>query len=81
MSNAMGQKAGNTFSSNYLQALNAVSMHEQGRTVLASAALENIAALSAMEGYLAQIAPTGVHRYKYLLDEFTKVSTDVIRNW
>jgi hypothetical protein len=38
------------YSSNFTQALAITNLHEQGRAVLASTALENVGALSAMEG-------------------------------
>jgi len=77
MPNPMRSLGSNTF----YEALNAVSLHEQGRTVLAGAMLENIAALSAMEQHYCQIAPTGAHRYKKLLDACNDRFIDTLNGW
>jgi hypothetical protein len=46
------------------------TIHEQGRALLAKAALENVAALSALETHLFKIAPLGAERYKQILDAY-----------
>ena len=43
---------------------------EQCRASLSSTAMENVAALSAMEAYLNQVAPYGYRRYKAIVDAY-----------
>jgi hypothetical protein len=65
----------------FTQALAATNLMEQGRALLASTALENVGALSAMEGYLGQVAPSGVHRYKAICDAYTAAVCRTILDW
>jgi len=65
----------------FTQALAATNLWEQGRAVLASTALENVGALSAMEGYLCQVAPSGAHRYKAIADAYTAAVCRTIMDW
>jgi hypothetical protein len=43
---------------------------EQGRALLTNAALQNVGALSALEQYLSQVAPTGAARYRAIVDSY-----------
>ena len=43
---------------------------ERVRAALVSTALENTAALSAMEAHLNQVAPSGYRRYKAIVDAY-----------
>ena len=69
------------YSGGFIQALGITNMHEQGRAILASTAMENVGALSAMEGHLCQIAPTGAHRYKAIADAYTAAVIQTIMDW
>jgi hypothetical protein len=69
------------YGGNFTQALAITNLHEQGRALLTSTALESIGALSAMEGYLCQMAPSGAHRYKALIDVCTKRMAETIYDW
>ena len=69
------------YSGGFVQALSATNMWEQGRAILASTALENVGALSAMEGYLCQVAPSGAHRYKAIADAYTSAVIRTILDW
>jgi hypothetical protein len=54
---------------------------EQARALLTNAALENVAALSALEQHLIQIAPLGEARYKHIVDAYTLGATQTIQQW
>ena len=69
------------FSSNFTQALSATNMWEQGRAILASTALENAGALSALESHLCQVAPSGAHRYRAIADAYTAAVCQTILDW
>jgi hypothetical protein len=69
------------FSGSFTQALATTNLWEQGRAVLASTAMENVGALSAMEGYLCQVAPSGSHRYKAIADAYTAAVCRTILDW
>ncbi|MDR0531382.1 MAG: hypothetical protein LBG83_04880 [Oscillospiraceae bacterium] len=69
------------FSNNFVNTLSCTNMWEQGRAILASTAMENVGALSAMEGYLCQIAPSGAHRYKLIADAYAVAAARVISDW
>jgi hypothetical protein len=69
------------FGSNFTQALSMTNLHEQGRALLASTALENVGALSSMESYLCQVAPSGAHRYKAIADAYTAAVIGTIMDW
>ena len=69
------------YSGNFTQALAVTNLHEQGRALLASTALENVGALSAMEGYLSEIAPSGAHRYRAIADAYTAAVCRTIMDW
>jgi len=49
------------------------------KAFLADVAMSHVAALSAMEGFWSQVAPSGAHRYKLLADTYTEVAADMIR--
>lgn len=49
------------------------------KAFIATVAMDHVAALSAMEGYLRQVAPSGAHRYKLLADTYTEVAADMLR--
>ena len=55
--------------------------HEQGRALLTKSALENIAALSALENHLFKIAPLGQERYKQILDAYAVGAAQKIWRW
>jgi len=69
------------YSGNFTQALSMTTLHEQGRALLASNALEAIGALSAIETNLCQIAPSGAHRYKAICDSCAIAMCGIIANW
>jgi len=69
------------YSGNFTQALAVTNLHEQGRALLASTFLENVGALSAMEGYLCQVAPSGAHRYKAVADAYTAAICQTLLEW
>lgn len=48
--------------------MTAEMMHEQCRLILAKGAMENVAALSALEQHLYTVAPLGEERYKTIAD-------------
>jgi ABC-type phosphate/phosphonate transport system substrate-binding protein len=52
------------------QQLLTADYREQCRAMLASAAMENTAALSAMEAHLNTVAPSGYRRYKAIVDAY-----------
>ena len=56
-------------------------IHEQGRTFLAKTALDNLAALSALEAHLTQVAPYGEERYQRIVDAYTIGAADKIMRW
>jgi len=76
-----GSYALSDYSSSFTQALAATNIYEQGRALLASTALENVGALSAMEGYLCQVAPSGAHRYRAIADAYTAAVCQTIMDW
>jgi hypothetical protein len=45
-------------------------LREQVRAHLTNTALQNAGALSELEGYLRQIAPTGAARYQHIVDSY-----------
>jgi len=76
-----GNNGLSNFSGNFVNTLSATNMWEQGRALLASTAMENVGALSAMEGYLCQVAPSGAHRYKLIADAYAVAAARVISDW
>lgn len=54
---------------------------EQVRALLTNDALMNVGALSALEGHLIQIAPTGAPRYKHIVDAYTLGAAQTIARW
>jgi len=69
------------YSSNFINAISCTNMHEQGRALLATTALENLGAMSAMESYLCQIAPSGAHRYKLVADAYAMAAARAVSDW
>jgi hypothetical protein len=69
------------YGGNFTEALAITNLHEQGRALLTSTALENVGALSAMEGYLCQVAPSGSHRYRAIADAYTAAVCRTILDW
>lgn len=69
------------YSGNFTQALAITNIHEQGRALLAGTILDNVGALSAMEGYLCQVAPSGAHRYRAIADAYTAAVCQTILDW
>ena len=55
--------------------------HEQLRTLLTKAALENCAALAALEAHLREVAPLGEERYKTLLDAHAVTTALRLARW
>jgi hypothetical protein len=76
-----GTNSLSNYNSNFTQALSISNLHEQGRALLTSTALESVGALSAMEGYLCQVAPSGAHRYKLLIDACASAMANSILDW
>lgn len=54
---------------------------EQGRAILADAALQNVGALSALEEHLCQIAPSGAARYQHIVDAYALGAATTIARW
>jgi len=69
------------YGGNFTQALAFTNLREQGRTLIAITGLENVGAMSAMEGYLSQVAPSGAHRYKAIADAYTAAVINTIMDW
>lgn len=62
------------------QALLAVE-REQGRALLTNTALQNTAALSALEAHCLQVAPLGDARYKLIVDAYAMGAANTIARW
>ncbi len=56
-------------------------LREQVRANLANTALQNAGALSELEGYLRQIAPTGAARYQHIVDAYALGAAQRIARW
>lgn len=56
-------------------------LREQVRAHLANTALQNTGALSELEGYLRQIAPTGAARYQHIVDAYAMGAAQTIARW
>lgn len=54
---------------------------EQGRALLANAAMLNASSLSALEAHLIEVAPLGEARYKHLADSYTMGAAMAIQRW
>ena len=54
---------------------------ERCRALLAKSAMENAAALSALESHLREVAPLGAPRYKALADTFCITTAMRLANW
>jgi hypothetical protein len=54
---------------------------EQGRALLTNSALQNVAALSAFEAHLIEVAPLGEARYKHVVDAYTFGAAQAIQRW
>lgn len=57
------------------------NMREQVRAHLTNTALQNAGALSELEGYLRQIAPTGAARYQHIVDAYALGAAQTIARW
>lgn len=57
------------------------SMREEVRAHLTNTALQNVGALSELEGYLRQIAPTGAARYQHIVDAYALGAAQTIARW
>ncbi|MCL2807436.1 MAG: hypothetical protein FWD27_04630 [Coriobacteriia bacterium] len=64
-----------------VKATMAATLHEQGRGLLTSTALENVGALSALEAHLTQIAPQGAERYRHIVDAYALGAAQKIARW
>jgi len=69
------------YAGNFTQSLAFTNLREQSRALIASTALENVGALSAMEGYLNTVAPSGSHRYRAIADAYTAAVCRTILDW
>jgi hypothetical protein len=58
-----------------------VETREQGRAMLANAALQNVGALTALEQHLIKIAPLGEARYKHIVDGYTLGAVNTLARW
>jgi hypothetical protein len=56
-------------------------LHEDGRAVLADTALNNLGALSALEGHLIEVAPLGEARYRAIVDAYALGAAQAIQRW
>jgi hypothetical protein len=54
---------------------------EECRAALASTALQNVGALSALEQHLIEIAPMGAARYQAIVDAYAIGAADTIARW
>ena len=55
--------------------------HEQCRALLTKSALENAAALSALEAYMIRVAPLGAERYKAIVDSYAISAARKVMGW
>jgi len=69
------------YGGNFTKAFAMTNLHEQSRAMLAYNALETVGAMSAMEAYLCQVAPSGAHRYKLIADVYASVAARAIAEW
>ena len=69
--------------SNNLELRNATALavHENYRALLTKVALDNVAALSALEAQLSNMAPLGQERYKTILDAHTMSTIMRLARW
>jgi hypothetical protein len=58
-----------------------MNMREQVRAHLTNTALQNAGALSELEGYLCEIAPTGAARYQHIVDAYALGAAQTIARW
>lgn len=56
-------------------------VREQGRAFLTNTALQNVAALSALEAHCIQIAPIGEARYKHIVDAYAMGAANAVARW
>ncbi|MCL5734744.1 MAG: phosphoenolpyruvate carboxylase [Actinobacteria bacterium] len=56
-------------------------LREQVRAHLTNTSLQNTGALSELEGYLRQIAPTGAARYQHIVDAYALGAAQTIARW
>lgn len=57
------------------------NVHEEGRALLTNTALNNVGALSALEGHLIQVAPLGEARYRAIVDAYAMGAAISIQRW
>ncbi len=67
--------------SDLMQSAIAEAHHEQLRTLLTKAAVENVAALSALEAHLREVAPLGEERYKTIVDAYAISTAMRLARW
>jgi hypothetical protein len=57
------------------------AVHEQGRALLTNMALESVGALTSLEEHLCEVAPSGAHRYRHIVDAYTMGVAQRIAQW
>jgi len=57
------------------------AVQEQGRAILANMALESVGALSSLEEHLTEIAPSGAHRYRMIVDAYAMGVAQRLAQW
>jgi hypothetical protein len=57
------------------------AVHEQGRALITNMALESVGALSSLEEHLCEVAPTGAHRYRHIVDAYAAGAAQMIARW
>jgi hypothetical protein len=58
-----------------------LAAHEQCRALLTKAALDNVAALSALEAHLCRVAPWGEERYRLINDTYALGAAIRLGRW
>lgn len=56
-------------------------VREHGRALLANTAMQNTAALTALEQHLMQAVPLGEARYKHIVDSYAMAAAQTVLNW
>ncbi len=80
MSKPMQRQAAREIERAVVQGL-VVNTHEQVRALLTNTALQNAGALSELEGFLCQIAPSGAGRYQHIVDAYALGAAQTIARW
>lgn len=80
MSGAVRRQTGRAVEQIQAQAIIA-DVGEQARALLASSALQNVGALTALEQHLIRVAPLGEARYKHIVDAYALGAATTIQRW